>query len=36
LLIQKRHTHQSSIDLNVGSIVADGNSLAPAFRKHLK
>ena len=36
LLIQKRHTHQSSIDLTVGSIVVDGNSLSPTFRKHLK
>ncbi len=36
LLIQKRHTHQSSIDLTIGSIVVDGNSLSPANRKHLR
>tara|TARA_B100001123_G_C15275151_1_gene1011865 strand:+ start:675 stop:1280 length:606 start_codon:yes stop_codon:yes gene_type:complete len=36
LLIQKRHTHQSSIDLAVGSIVVDGNSLSPSNRKHLR
>jgi uncharacterized RDD family membrane protein YckC len=36
LLISKRHTHQSSIDLSVGSIVVDGTSLPPALRKHLR
>ena len=36
LLIQKRHTHQSSIDYTVASIVVDGNSLSPANRKHLR
>jgi uncharacterized RDD family membrane protein YckC len=36
LLIRQRHTHQSSIDLVVGSIVADGSSLPPACRKHLR
>ena len=34
-LIVKRHTHQSSIDLAVGSIVVDGTSLPPACRSHL-
>tara|TARA_B110000116_G_scaffold247828_1_gene240453 strand:- start:622 stop:1227 length:606 start_codon:yes stop_codon:yes gene_type:complete len=36
ILIHKRHTHQSSIDLTVGSIVVDGTSLPPALRKHLR
>ena len=36
MLIHKRHTHQSSIDLTVGSIVVDGTSLPPALRKHLR
>lgn len=34
--IHRRHTHQSSIDLVVASIVVDGNSLPPTNRKHLK
>lgn len=34
--IAKRHTHQSNIDLHVGSIVAHANSLPPANRKHIK
>jgi len=31
-----RHTHQSNIDLHVGSIVAHANSLPPASRRHIK
>ena len=34
--ISQRHTHQSNIDLRVGSIVAHANSLPPANRKHIK
>ena len=34
--ISQRHTHQSNIDLFVGSIVAHANSLPPANRKHIK
>jgi len=34
--ISQRHTHQSNIDLFVGSIVAQANSLPPANRKHIK
>jgi hypothetical protein len=34
--IAQRHTHQSNIDLRVGSIVAHANSLPPANRKHIK
>ena len=34
--ISQRHTHQSNIDLHVGSIVAHANSLPPANRKHIK
>lgn len=36
VLIHKRHTHQSSIDLKVGTIVVEGSSLPVAMRKHLK
>ena len=35
-LIRKRHTHQSSIDLTVASIVVEGTSLPPASRKQLR
>ena len=34
--ISQRHTHQSNVDLRVGSIVAHANSLPPANRKHIK
>ena len=34
--ISQRHTHQSNIDLHVGSIVAHADSLPPAIRKHIK
>ena len=34
--ISQRHTHQSNIDLHVGSIVAHADSLPPANRKHIK
>ena len=34
--ISQRHTHQSNIDLHVGSIVAHAYSLPPANRKHIK
>ncbi|MEC8938683.1 MAG: RDD family protein [Candidatus Thermoplasmatota archaeon] len=34
--ISQRHTHQSNIDLHVGSIVANADSLPPANRKHIK
>ena len=34
--ISQRHTHQSNIDLHVGSIVAHADSIPPANRKHIK
>ncbi len=34
--ITRRHTHQSSIDLHVASIVVVADSLPPAKRKHLR
>ena len=34
--ISQSHTHQSNIDLHVGSIVAHADSLPPANRKHIK
>ena len=34
--ISQRHTHQSNIDLYVGSIVAHADSLPPANSKHIK
>ena len=34
--ISQRHTHQSNIDLHVGSIVAHANSLPPANRKYIR
>ena len=34
--ISQRHTHQSNIDLHVGSIVAHADSLPPANRRHIK
>lgn len=36
LRISQRHTHQSNIDLHVGSIVAHKDSLPPANRKHIR
>jgi len=36
LRIRSRHTHQSSIDLAVASIVARADSLPPASRQHLR
>ena len=34
--ISQRHTHQSNIDLHVGSIVAHAVSLPPASRRHIR
>jgi len=34
--ISQRHTHQSNIDLHVGSIVAHTDSLPPASRRHIR
>ena len=34
--ISQRHTHQSNIDLKVGSIVVHADSLPPASRRHIK
>ena len=34
--ISQRHTHQSNIDLHVGSIVAHADSLPPASRRHIR
>ncbi len=34
--IHKRHTHQSSIDLKVGTIVVEGSSLPVSMRGHLR
>jgi uncharacterized RDD family membrane protein YckC len=36
LRIRRRHTHQSSIDLAVASIVAKEDSLPPASRRHIR
>ena len=34
--ISQRHTHQSNLDLKVGTIVAHANSLPPASRRNIK
>ena len=34
--IRQRHTHQSNLDRNIGSIVVISNSLPPALRRHLR
>ena len=34
--ISQRHTHQSNIDLKVGSIVVHADSLPPASRRHIR
>jgi hypothetical protein len=34
--ISQRHTHQSNIDLEIGTIVAHADSLPPASRRHIK
>ena len=34
--ISQRHTHQSNVDLHVGSIVAHSDSLPPASRRHIR
>ena len=34
--ISQRHTHQSNLDLRVGTIVAHAFSLPPASRRHIK
>ena len=34
--IFQRHTHQTNIDLSVGSIVAQADSLPPANRRHIR
>ena len=34
--ISQRHTHQSNVDLYVGSIVAHSDSLPPASRRHIR
>jgi uncharacterized RDD family membrane protein YckC len=34
--ISQRHTHQSNVDLKVGSIVVHADSLPPASRRHIK
>ena len=34
--ISQRHTHQSNLDLRVGTIVADSQSLPPASRKNIR
>ena len=34
--ISQRHTHQSNIDLHVGSIVVHADSLPPASRRHIR
>jgi uncharacterized RDD family membrane protein YckC len=36
LRITRRHTHQSNVDLHVGSIVVHSFSLPPAMRQHIK
>ncbi|MEE2629676.1 MAG: RDD family protein [Candidatus Thermoplasmatota archaeon] len=34
--ISQRHTHQSNLDLKVGTIVAQAESLPPASRRHIR
>ena len=34
--ISQRHTHQSNLDLRVGTIVALADSLPPASRSHIR
>jgi hypothetical protein len=34
--IFQRHTHQTNLDLKVGTIVAHANSLPPGIRKHIR
>ncbi len=34
--ISQRHTHQSNIDLEIGTIVAHADSLPPASRRHIR
>ena len=34
--ISQRHTHQSNVDLRVGSIVVHADSLPPASRRHIR
>ena len=34
--ISQRHTHQSNLDLRVGTIVAHSESLPPASRKNIR
>jgi uncharacterized RDD family membrane protein YckC len=34
--ISQRHTHQSNVDLHVGSIVVHADSLPPASRRHIR
>lgn len=34
--ISQRHTHQSNLDLRIGTIVAHSASLPPASRRHIK
>ena len=34
--ISQRHTHQSNVDLIVGSIVVHADSLPPASRRHIR
>ncbi len=34
--IFQRHTHQTNLDLKIGTIVAHANSLPPASRKHIR
>ena len=34
--ISQRHTHQSNVDLKVGSIVVHADSLPPASRRHIR
>ncbi|MDP6662096.1 MAG: RDD family protein [Candidatus Thalassarchaeaceae archaeon] len=34
--ISQRHTHQSNLDLEIGTIVAHADSLPPASRRHIR
>tara|TARA_B100000029_G_C17190952_1_gene820589 strand:- start:187 stop:633 length:447 start_codon:yes stop_codon:yes gene_type:complete len=34
--ISQRHTHQTNVDVHVGSIVAHSDSLPPANRRHIR
>ena len=34
--ISQRHTHQSNLDLKIGTVVVEANSLPPAYRREIR